>query len=101
MRLTIFGASGTTGRRLLERAIAEGNEVTAFVRNPSKLAAHHERLSVMGGDVFDPGRVGEAVAGSEAVVSVLGGARATRCARTRPGTRTGRAPSVRGTSSRR
>jgi putative NADH-flavin reductase len=73
VRLTIFGATGSTGRRLLERAIAEGHEVTAFVRNPSKLAAYHERLSVMGGDVFDPKRVGGAVAGSEAVVSVLGG----------------------------
>jgi putative NADH-flavin reductase len=71
MRLTVFGATGGTGRRLLERAIAEGHEVTAFVRNPSKMTARHERLKVTVGDAFDPGRVEEAVAGNEAVISVL------------------------------
>jgi putative NADH-flavin reductase len=72
MRLVIFGATGGTGRRLLERAIAEGHEVTAFVRNPSKMTAHHQRLKIVVGDVFDLRRVQEAVAGNEAVISVLG-----------------------------
>jgi putative NADH-flavin reductase len=72
MRLAIFGATGGTGRHLVERAIAEGHEVTAFVRNPSRMPARHERLKVVVGDVFDAGRVREAVAGNEAVISVLG-----------------------------
>lgn len=75
MRLTIFGATGGTGRRLLERAIAEGHEVTAFVRNPSRMTARHERLEVVVGDVFDLAAVEGAVAGSKAVVSVLGSRR--------------------------
>jgi putative NADH-flavin reductase len=72
MRLVIFGATGGTGRRLVERAIAEGHEISAFVRNPSKMTARHERLKIVVGDVFDSGRVREAVAGNEAVISVLG-----------------------------
>jgi len=72
MRLVIFGATGGTGRRLVERAIAEGHEVTAFVRNPSRMRARHMRLRVVAGDAFDPERVREAVAGNEAVISVLG-----------------------------
>jgi putative NADH-flavin reductase len=56
----------------VERAIAEGHEVSAFVRNPSKMTARHERLKVVVGDVFDSGRVREAVAGNEVVISVLG-----------------------------
>jgi putative NADH-flavin reductase len=72
MRLAIFGPTGGTGRRLVERAIAEGHDVTAFVRNPSKLTARHERLHVVVGDAFDPDSVREAVAGNEAVISVLG-----------------------------
>jgi putative NADH-flavin reductase len=68
----IFGATGGTGRRLVERAIAEGHEVTAFVRNPSRMAACHQRLKIAPGDAFDQGRVREAVAGNEAVISVLG-----------------------------
>lgn len=73
MRLAIFGATGPTGRRLVERALAEGHEVRAFARDPSKLAASHRRLEVVEGDAFDPGSVEEAVRGVEAVVSVLGG----------------------------
>jgi putative NADH-flavin reductase len=72
MRLVIFGATGGTGRRLVERAIAEGHEVTAFVRNSSRMTARHERLKVIVGDAFDTGQVWEAVAGNEAVISVLG-----------------------------
>jgi uncharacterized protein YbjT (DUF2867 family) len=72
MRLAIFGPTGGTGRRLVERAIAEGHEVTAFVRNPSKLTVRHGRLRVIVGDAFDPDSVREAVAGNEAVVCVLG-----------------------------
>jgi putative NADH-flavin reductase len=72
MKLVIFGPTGGTGRRLVERAIAEGHDVTAFVRNPSRMAARHQRLNVAVGDAFDPDRVREAVAGNEAVISVLG-----------------------------
>jgi len=72
MRLVIFGPTGGTGRRLVERAIAEGHEVTAFVRNPSRMTARHQRLKIVVGDAFDPGQVREAVAGNEAVISVLG-----------------------------
>jgi putative NADH-flavin reductase len=72
MRLVIFGPTGGTGRRLVERAIAEGHDVTAFVRDPSRITARHERLDVVVGDAFDPESVREAVAGNETVISVLG-----------------------------
>jgi uncharacterized protein YbjT (DUF2867 family) len=72
MRLAIFGPTGGTGRRLVERAIAAGHEVIAFVRNPSRMTARHERLKIVVGDVFDLGRVREGVVGNEAVISVLG-----------------------------
>ena len=72
MRLVIFGPTGGTGRRLVERAIAEGHDVTAFVRNPRRLTARHERLRIVVGDAFDQDSVGEAVAGNEAVICVLG-----------------------------
>ena len=72
MRVVIFGPTGGTGRRLVERAIAEGHQVTAFVRNPSRMTARHRRLRIVVGDAFDPEKVGEAVAGNEAVLCVLG-----------------------------
>lgn len=73
MRLTIFGATGPMGLRLLERTIAQGHGVTAFVRDPSKLKARHERLALARGDAFASADVEGAVAGAEAVISVLGG----------------------------
>lgn len=85
MRLTIFGATGPTGRRLVERAVAEGHEVTAFVRDPSRMRMSHERLSVVVGDVRDAARVEEAVAGREAMVSALGGGPSNPLHPRRPG----------------
>ncbi|HEY8134182.1 MAG TPA: NAD(P)H-binding protein, partial [Thermoanaerobaculia bacterium] len=39
MRLIILGATGGTGRALLEQARSRGHQVTAFVRSPQKLGA--------------------------------------------------------------
>ncbi len=72
MKLTVFGASGRTGRPLVEQALAAGHEVTAFVRDPAKLGMDHERLTVVEGDVKDREKVQEAVAGADAVLGALG-----------------------------
>jgi hypothetical protein len=45
MKLAIFGATGGTGRLLVEEALAAGHEVVAFVRNPSKLTARLDATS--------------------------------------------------------
>jgi putative NADH-flavin reductase len=72
LKLAVFGATGRTGRHLVEQALAEGHEVTVFVRDPSKLAEFRDRLRVVQGDVTDPRAVEEAVRGQEAVISALG-----------------------------
>lgn len=72
MKLAIFGATGKTGRHVLEQALEAGHEVTAFVRDPAKLGGGHERLSVVQGVVADGARVLDAVRGQEAVISTLG-----------------------------
>lgn len=72
MKLLIFGATGGTGRQLVEQALAQGHEVTAFVRKPAKMTAKHERLNVVKGNVMDCHSVGAAVAGQDAVFSALG-----------------------------
>ncbi len=72
MKLTLFGATGKTGRHLLEQALAQGHTVTVLARSPDRLAQGHERLNVIQGDIRDPEKVAQAIAGAEAVVSVLG-----------------------------
>lgn len=72
MDLTVFGANGRTGVPLVEQALGAGHTVTAFVRDRSTLPVEHDRLTVVEGDVYAGEGVREAVAGSDAVLSVLG-----------------------------
>ena len=72
MKLTIFGATGATGKQLIEQALAAGNQVVAFARNPSKIGASHERLTIVPGELTDTAAIERAVSGADAVLSVLG-----------------------------
>lgn len=72
MNLLIIGATGGTGRALVEQALAQGHAVTAFVRNPARLRMRHENLSVMQGNVLEYDSVDRAVRGKDAVLSALG-----------------------------
>jgi len=72
MRLLIIGATGGTGRELVEQALERGHQVTAFVRTPARLRLAHERLTVVRGDVLDRSSVEAAVRGHDAVLSALG-----------------------------
>jgi putative NADH-flavin reductase len=73
MHIVIFGATGATGRCLVEQALDQGYDVTAFARNPTGVTTQHARLSVAKGDVFHPATVQEAVANQEAVLCTIGG----------------------------
>lgn len=72
MKIAVFGATGTTGRLVVEQALEADHEVTALVRDPARLGVGHERLRVVVGGVGDARAVGEVVAGCDAVVSALG-----------------------------
>jgi len=68
-KLVVFGASGATGRPIVEQAVAAGHEVTAFVRDP---ATAPPGARVVSGDVLDAAAVDAAVAGHNVIVSALG-----------------------------
>ena len=68
MNTVIFGASGPTGRLLVDQAIVAGHTVTAVMRNPQSI----EGATVVRGDVLDPEDVLAAVEGADAVLSSLG-----------------------------
>lgn len=69
MKVTVFGAGGRTGRAVVAQGLARGHEVTALVRDPSRLS--DPGLQVVAGDARDPGAVEQAVQGRDAVISVL------------------------------
>jgi putative NADH-flavin reductase len=73
MKLTIFGATGTTGTCLVEQALAAGHQVTAVVRDPARLAVPaHQRLRTVTADVMDPASIIPAITGAGAVISAVG-----------------------------
>jgi len=72
MKIAIFGATGGTGKQLIEQALEAGYEVVAYARNPSKLDIRHEHLKVIQGELADAALIESAVSGSKAVISVLG-----------------------------
>lgn len=75
MKIAVFGASGGTGKHVVELALAAGHEVVAFVRDPAKLAMNHDNLSAVQGDIQNAPQVEAAVNGVDAVVSTLGPSR--------------------------
>ncbi len=72
MNILVAGASRGIGRQLVEQALAAGHAVTALARDPSKLAAAHERLRTVQGSVLDPASVAAAMAGQNAVCCTIG-----------------------------
>ncbi len=72
MKLIVFGATGGTGREVVKQALAQGYDVTAFVRNPAKMSITDDHLSLIKGDVMDLPAVMKAVQDQDAVVCSLG-----------------------------
>lgn len=72
MKVTIFGATGTIGRLLVNQALAQGHTVTAFTRAPDKIKQPAPNLSIINGDVRDTAAVADAVRNQDAVICALG-----------------------------
>jgi len=72
MRVTVFGATGGTGKQVVDQALAAGHKVTAVARNPEAIDGDRDGLTVVQGDVLDAESVAKAIAGCDAVISVLG-----------------------------
>ena len=64
MRVLLLGATGRTGRALLDLALERGHTVTALVISPEKLITRSAQLVVMAGDPCDQESVTAAVRGS-------------------------------------
>jgi putative NADH-flavin reductase len=77
VKLALLGATGFVGAEVLRTALAAGLEVKALVRDPTRLV-QQGGLEVVQGDARDRAAVERAVAGAQAVISVLGTRRAEK-----------------------
>lgn len=73
MKITVFGATGGVGREVVGQALKRGHEVTAVVRDASRLAATNPALRIVTVSALDdPGILIPAIRGSDAVLSAVG-----------------------------
>jgi putative NADH-flavin reductase len=72
VKLALFGATGFSGRVVLEEALARGHEVAALVRDPATLDLRDERLEVRRGDALVRADVEACLHEADAVVHCLG-----------------------------
>ncbi|MCX7987350.1 MAG: NAD(P)H-binding protein [Bacteroidales bacterium] len=72
MKVALFGATGRTGKVLLEQLLHKYISVQALVRNPRRIEMTHPLLNVVEGDARNFESVFNTVQGTEAVISVIG-----------------------------
>ena len=72
MKLTIIGATGNVGSRILSQALAAGHDVTVVAHRPEAIAAA-PNLSVIRGSATDSEAIAQAARGADAVVVVITG----------------------------
>jgi putative NADH-flavin reductase len=71
-KIIVFGATGGTGKLVVEQALDAGWQVTVVVRDPDAFTLQHPQLRIVRGDVFQPDTFANALAGQDVVVSCLG-----------------------------
>jgi putative NADH-flavin reductase len=71
MKVLVIGAAGRTGRAVVERAVKQGHEVTAFVHSDGGYDV--PGVKVRTGDASDMATMEGAVAGQDAVIDTVGG----------------------------
>ncbi|MFJ9950967.1 NAD(P)-dependent oxidoreductase [Kitasatospora sp. NPDC091207] len=69
MRITVFGATGNVGSRIVTEALARGHEVTAVLRDPTRPHGLPSAAVIATGDARDPEDVARLAAGQSVVIS--------------------------------
>jgi putative NADH-flavin reductase len=72
MKLSLFGATGPTGKHLIEEALKQGYRLSVYTRDARKLEAFAGRLEIVVGDLQDREAIARCIQGADAVISALG-----------------------------
>ncbi|MEU6914303.1 NAD(P)-dependent oxidoreductase [Streptomyces olindensis] len=72
MKLLVLGATGPTGRHVVDLALRSGDSVTALVRDPAALGDLADKVTVVAGDATSHHDVLAGAAGRDAIISALG-----------------------------
>ena len=69
-RIALIGASGNVGTRILNELVSRNHQVTAIVRDPSKVPAR-AGVTPARGDVADPAGLADVLKGHDVVISAV------------------------------
>lgn len=69
MKILLLGATGRTGKQIIEAAIQKGFEISAIARNPQKLEKF--KIDITAGTPYDYETVEKAIEGCDAVINTL------------------------------
>lgn len=78
MKLLIIGATGPTGRHVLECALKSGDTITVLARRPEALDDLKGKITVIAGDATSYDDLVKAMTGQEAVIVTLGRGKSIR-----------------------
>ena len=71
MRILLLGATGRTGKWVLDQALDRGLQINCIVRDAAKLQRRESSMSVYEGTPSDPEILRSALDGCHAVINVL------------------------------
>ena len=72
MKIALIGSTGKIGSRILNEALARGHQVTAIVRDATRMSNQKPNVEYKTGDVLKPESVVAATKGNEVVISAYG-----------------------------
>ena len=72
IKITVFGATGRTGRAIISLALTQGIEVTAYARKAADLQELAGRITINEGSLEDADRIAQAIGHADAVVIAFG-----------------------------
>ena len=72
IKITVFGATGRTGRSIITLALTQGMVGTAYTREADALAQWQGRIRIVQGTLDDAEAIGGAVEGADAVIIAFG-----------------------------
>jgi len=71
MNVLVFGATGKTGSLVVDRALAQGHQVSVLVRNAAKVK--QSGVNILIGDATNPADVLQAMPSHDVVIDTIGG----------------------------
>jgi len=72
MKVVIFGATGFSGKAILNEALAKDYQVTILVRNAKAVSIQNKNLTIVEGNVLDNITVNKVLQNQDAVIQCLG-----------------------------